>query len=161
MDGSCQLNALAAFEKQGEDMKTWLATLALTATVIGLLVCGSLVIGIVRASNLDVSSPSGGTGIAGSFVAPDETRELGVPAAVTLAASTSGSICGLLPNRMYEITCSAAAACRFGAATPTALTTDNPWAAATKQNITLGATSTCVACISGSAAVCTASLHAL
>jgi hypothetical protein len=156
-------------------LPTWFAVLLLALTL------GASFIGTVAAQGQIIEASQGAPGKKGAWfiqgvgaggaviVVPaagggfgiDETKELGVPSAVTLAANVSGSICGLTVSRMYEIQCTAAAAFRSGAATPTALLTDNPLAAATKQNITLGAASTCFAFISGSAATCTASLHAL
>ena len=108
------------------------------------------------------TGPSGAVVVSpasGASFGSDETKEPGIPGTVTLAASTSGSICGLTSSRMFRISCSVAAAWRAGVATPVALTTDNQIAAATVEDVTLSVTSTCISFISGSAGTCYAALR--
>ena len=95
---------------------------------------------------------SGGGGAVTAF-AP------GVPSTVTLSASTSASKCALTAGADYEISCTVASAWRHGAATPTALLTDNPLpAGAIRSPVRMPTGSTCFAFISTSAGSCTVSL---
>lgn len=83
----------------------------------------------------------------------------GVPSTVSLSASTSASKCGLVEGSDYEISCTVPAAWRHGAATPTALLTDNPLpAGAIRSPVRMPTGSTCFAFISTSAGSCTVSL---
>jgi hypothetical protein len=81
-----------------------------------------------------------------------------IPAKVSLAANVSGTICALTPEAYYRISCGAAATWRTGAATPTAVTTDNDLPASTLLETQLGVGETCIAFISSSAVDCKASL---
>lgn len=83
----------------------------------------------------------------------------GVPGTIALSASTSGSLCGLTAGSDYELSCSVDVAFRHGAATPTALLTDNQLrAGAVRTPIRMPTGSTCFAAISTSAGTCYISL---
>lgn len=83
----------------------------------------------------------------------------GVPAVVTLSASTSACACGLVAGSDYEFSCSVAAAWRHGAVTPTALLTDNDIAAGmVRSPMRLPTGSTCLCFISSSAGSCKVAL---
>lgn len=79
----------------------------------------------------------------------------GVPSKVTLAASTSASLCGLTAGADYEVSCSVATAWRHGAATPTATVDDNQIPAGViRSPVRMPTGSTCFAFISASAGAC-------
>lgn len=83
----------------------------------------------------------------------------GVPTTVTLSASTSACACGLTAGVDYEFSCGVAAAWRHGAATPTALLTDNPLpAGAIRSPQRMPTGSTCLCFISSSAGACSVSV---
>jgi hypothetical protein len=83
----------------------------------------------------------------------------GVPTVATLSASTSACVCSLTAGADYEFSCSVAAAWRHGAATPTALLTDNDLAAGmVRSPMRMPTSSTCLCFISSSAGSCKVSL---
>jgi hypothetical protein len=75
---------------------------------------------------------------------------------------TTGStpFCSLTSGSFYEVCCSASVTWRTGAATPTALTTDNPLYGPGCRTIGLRAADTCIALITSSGtATCSGSLR--
>lgn len=79
-----------------------------------------------------------------------------VPSTVSLSGSTSNFKCGLTAGVDYEVSCTVPWSWRHGAATPTALLTDNPMpAGAVRSPVRMPTGSTCFAFISTSAGSCT------
>lgn len=97
----------------------------------------------------------GGGGGGGAVTAFAPNR----PDTVSLSASTSATKCGLTEGSDYEISCTVPAAWIHGAATPTALLTDNPLpAGGIRTPVRMPTGSTCFAFISSSAGSCTVAL---
>ena len=83
-----------------------------------------------------------------------------VPGTITIAlASTSYSLCALTPGIQYRLACNVPVAYRTGAATPTAVSTDNPLGAIPDREdaIILRTGETCIAVISTGTGACSVS----
>lgn len=99
---------------------------------------------------------AGGGGGGGSTTSTDFAP--GVPANVSCSANVSCAITGLTASKTYQFSCSADFSYRVGAATPTAVATDNDAKAGVMYRQMLGSTSTAFAFISSSAMTCKAGL---